>query len=265
MNPAKSTLIERYFVVQFPKVDDRDRCDLSGKIADGLRQAYPACFVNNAPRWAFTVAAGESGAPQLDDLQMGEVTDLWEVDEQEEHRPALWRVRIEDDKVVVNYRKQVRTDPGSFEELQALMDQVLPLCRASLSCREWEVTLHYLFHFDCSTVPVPGLVKPGRIEVRELLQPFAALPEPEGFKFFLPDYRWTQKWLQTCDGREYVAGADVSTLKSPDLAIRLDLAVGTDRRVVKDGIFKDLFQVLKANAERLFAPNAWAELRGDCI
>jgi hypothetical protein len=265
MKPSLSTLIERYFVVQFPPMDDGDRFALAVKVEDGLRQAYPSCCVKNDTVWSFKIVPDEAGVPKLDGMKMGEATNLWEMDDQAVQRSALWRVRIEAGRIVVNYRKNRREDPGSFEELQALLDQTLPLCKAGLHCQKWDVALHYLFHFDGDTVSASGLVKPDRIEVRELLQPFAALPALDGFKIFIPDYRWTQRWVQNRSGREYISSADISTLKDPHLAIRLDLATGENGRPVKDAIFKDLFLLLRDNAEKLFVPGAWEELQEDCV
>lgn len=264
MPTRQSTLIERYAVVQFPKANDDDKCALARNLEDGLRQGFPGCCARNHTLWSFKIAAdGATGTPKLDDLQMEEAVDLWEADEQAGARRPLWRVRVESGRVVVNYMKCLREDPGSFDEFQSLLDQVLPLCRAALRLPDWNVFLHYLFSFSADTISAPDLIRPDRIEVRDLLQPFAALPAPEGFEYFTPDYKWKQEWVQSVLGRTYVSSADIYTERAPRLAIHLDLGAGEERRPAKDTICKDLFQVLLGNAEKLFVPRAWNELRGD--
>ena len=265
MPTDRSTLIERYVIAQFAKVADDLKSTLVQKMQAVLTELYPSCIARSDSIWTFNVVPANNGIPKLDKLEMDEAVNLWECDETTTGRMALWRVRIESKRIVVNCRKNLRKDPGNFDEVQTLLDQVLPLATSVLSISNWNnLSLNYLFHFNSETIDDVSIVKPEWLEVKNLLQPFSALPEPQGFMGYIPNYDWRQQWRQNVKGQEYFSSAIISTISKP-FAVRLNLDVSEMQRPVKNVSCRDMFDILKANAKLMFTDNAWKTFGGDCI
>lgn len=268
----ESTLNERYVIADLSdSIDDRAYQRLLENMRAYLNEFYRGIFEKRGTQWDFQIQpeSESNNIPTIKNLCQKETFSFWQNDPAKKGNDPDWRVYIDRAKIVVNYRKHLVTDPGSFEDFYSFVEEILKKAGCFLGISQWEtLRLVYSFRFARDTLSevFDGLAE-NWIEVKRLLQPFATMPTPSGFVEFIPNYQWNQSWRRNQDSKSYYTHAELSATPPPakqNLNIRLLLEVTTNARVNidNDGLM-NLYHILQSDYVNLIVKGN-AKIIEDC-
>lgn len=277
MKRQQSTLYERICIATLPdSVGDEDFERLPKEGRGYLGSLWPGLVEENLPLWTVRVNQPKTNQrPEIQEAVFTQSYDFWSSAASNGEDAREWRVRIERERIILNYRKHSKDDPGSIAEFLAFVIPVLSFLRRTLGIQKWKaLTLSYYFLYDEESLHATEFFRSAKknvsgrfYEVKKFLVPFANFPEMDGFKMFITPYRWQQRWLQEISGKEYVSGIFIDTgvlagTNQTQISMQLDVI---EREAVENACSMEaMYGIIQGNYSRLICPGAWAELGGDC-
>ena len=186
----------------------------------------------------------------------------------------LWRLLVNNSKIVFNFGKNSLDDPGSWKEFLKTALEYIHVLQKKLEVPSLEeLTITYLFAYNNLSLDDPELIKPEWLEVRKLLQPFETMRLPASFKAFAPIYTWDQQWIcSRPDKLDYTVISSIETSqtkndasKNMPLTVFLYLGVIVPNKCLKedDVRYDDIHALLKESYELMLTDYSRKKLAGD--
>lgn len=114
---ADSTLIERYIEAFFAKQPEERHAVAEESYANALREVAPGHFKEESHHWFINLQEKDNG-PEVTSKRLETASNYWESTPCNGGDP-VWRVRLERERFVLNFRKHLVADPGTKEEFFA--------------------------------------------------------------------------------------------------------------------------------------------------
>ena len=250
-----STLTERIIRLTMPKVDS---ARLEKAVVDFkafLQRISPDYYTQVNHLWSYSLKAADDGGPEIDKRIVKLEYEFWEKKPENNKNESIWRIKLSDEDVVFNYRKNKINDSGSWEDFIATAQTYIMTLQSFLKI-EWKgLCVTYFFVYGEDTVEDRLIARNDWIEVRKILQPFASMPFDKSFRAFIPKYEWDQSWYcNTSDSDKYVLNCRLETnsTKGHPLKIYMYLSATVPTDILKKGLpWSNIHVLLRDNYSSL--------------
>lgn len=209
------------------------------------------------------MAVAKDGPPSLNS-KLTFMHDIWSAKENK-NEPREWRIRVEKNRLIINYCKNLIGDSGSFLEFQDFYEPILVSFQKDLGIQAYQnIILNYHFKYNCNTLDNKEYATKNWIEVKNILKPFASTHHdvPGDFKSFIPPYHWEQTW---CLESNYFLRSCLKTLKDTDkISIVMTLAAWrNDKKTAPCSLLNGLFDKLEIIYRAMLTDKALTLLKDD--
>lgn len=259
-----STLHERYIEVFLPD-------DLPGEAYENalyelkkfIAEQYPeSCYIKHS-NWNCNIILSQNGAPSLES-KLTFIHDIWSA-EASKNEWREWRVRVEKQRLVINYCKNRIDDPGSFAEFLIFSEPIITFFQHKLGIKSYpNIKLNYLFKYDFNTIANKDLCTEKLIEVKDIFKPFAATRNdaPDDFEVFVPPYHWEQTWRLEQD---FFLRSTLNTSKQNEtFALFMTLTAWQENEIASPlSLLSELFKKLEVIYHAMLTEKAKNHLKDD--